>query len=49
MFNHWNYGVVGSYLAEHILKKDKNIKIDGFYRSKGYKTFSKNIKIKLNL
>ena len=31
-------GSGGSYLAEHILKKDKNIKIYGFYRSKGYKT-----------
>ena len=30
-------GSGGSYLAEHIIKKEKNIKISGFYRSKGYK------------
>lgn len=29
-------GSGGSYLAEHILQKKKNIKIYGFYRSKGY-------------
>tara|TARA_B100002052_G_C15868331_1_gene593405 strand:+ start:408 stop:1379 length:972 start_codon:yes stop_codon:yes gene_type:complete len=29
-------GSGGSYLAEHIIKKDNNIKIFGFYRSKGY-------------
>ena len=30
-------GSGGSYLAEHILKKDKKIKIFGLYRSYGYK------------
>jgi GDP-D-mannose dehydratase len=30
-------GSGGSYLAEHILKKDKKIKIFGLYRSNGYK------------
>lgn len=29
-------GSGGSYLAEHILQKKKNIKLYGFYRSKGY-------------
>ena len=29
-------GSGGSYLIEHILKKQKSIKIFGFYRSKGY-------------
>ena len=29
-------GSGGSYLAEYILKKDKKIKIFGFYRSKGF-------------
>ncbi len=48
-------GSGGSYLAEHILQKDKNIKIIGFYRSKGYKQilqkkYKKRIKfIKLDL
>jgi GDPmannose 4,6-dehydratase/GDP-4-dehydro-6-deoxy-D-mannose reductase len=30
-------GSGGSYLAEHILKRDKKIKIFGLYRSNGYK------------
>ena len=30
-------GAGGSYLAEHILKKDKSIKIYGSYRSTGNK------------
>ena len=30
-------GSGGSYLAEHILNRDKKIKIFGLYRSKGYK------------
>ena len=34
-------GSGGSYLAEHILKKDKKIKIFGLYRSKGYKNLLK--------
>ena len=48
-------GSGGSYLAEHIFKKDKKIKIYGFYRSKGYlnllkKKHKKKIKfIKLDL
>ena len=36
-------GSGGSYLAEHILKKDKNIKIFGLYRSNGYKKLLKTI------
>jgi GDP-mannose 4,6-dehydratase len=36
-------GSGGSYLAEHILKKDKNIKIFGLYRSNGYKKLLKKI------
>ena len=35
-------GSGGSYLAEHIIKKKKNIKISGFYRSKGYKHLLKS-------
>lgn len=34
-------GSGGSYLAEHILKKDKNIKIFGVYKSYGYKELLK--------
>jgi GDP-4-dehydro-6-deoxy-D-mannose reductase len=34
-------GSGGSYLAEYILKKSKNTKIFGFYRSTGYKNFLK--------
>ncbi len=34
-------GSGGSYLAEHILNKKKNIKISGFYRSNGYKNLLK--------
>ena len=34
-------GSGGSYLAEHILKKTKNIKIFGLYRSNGYKELLK--------
>jgi GDP-mannose 4,6-dehydratase len=34
-------GSGGSYLAEHILKKTKNIKIFGLYRSNGYKDLLK--------
>ncbi len=34
-------GSGGSYLAEHILKKNINIKISGFYRSNGYKNLLK--------
>ena len=41
-------GSGGSYLAEHIIKKNKNIKIFGFYRSKGfYNTLKKYKQIKL--
>tara|TARA_Y100000590_G_scaffold447817_1_gene583610 strand:+ start:525 stop:1487 length:963 start_codon:yes stop_codon:yes gene_type:complete len=41
-------GSGGSYLAEHILSKDKNIKIYGIYRSYGYKNlFSKNKRVKI--
>ena len=41
-------GSGGSYLAEHILSKDKNIKIFGIYRSSGYKDlFKTNKRIKL--
>ena len=36
-------GSGGSYLAEHILKKDKNVKIFGLYRSEGYKKLLKKI------
>ncbi len=46
-------GSGGSYLIEHILKKKENIKIYGFYRSKGFfnnLTNHKNVKlIELNL
>jgi len=48
-------GSGGSYLAEHILQRDKKIKIIGFYRSIGYKKilekkYKKRIKfIKLDL
>lgn len=34
-------GSGGSYLAEHILKRDKKIKIFGLYRSSGYKNLLK--------
>ena len=34
-------GSGGSYLAEHILNQNKNIKIFGFYRSNGYKDLLK--------
>ena len=34
-------GSGGSYLAEHILKKNTNIKVSGFYRSNGYKDLLK--------
>jgi GDPmannose 4,6-dehydratase/GDP-4-dehydro-6-deoxy-D-mannose reductase len=34
-------GSLGSYLAEYILKKNKNIKIFGLYRSAGYLNFLK--------
>ena len=41
-------GSGGSYLAEHILSKDKNIKIFGIYRSYGYKhLFNKNKRVHL--
>ena len=41
-------GSGGSYLAEHILSKDKNIKIFGIYRSHGYKhLFDKNKRVHL--
>jgi len=36
-------GSGGSYLAEHILKKDKNIRIFGLYRSNGYKNLFKKV------
>lgn len=36
-------GSGGSYLAEHILKKDKNIRIFGLYRSNGYKDLLKKV------
>jgi len=48
-------GSGGSYLAEHILRKNKNIKLYGFYRSTGYlnllkKKYNKKINfIKLDL
>jgi len=46
-------GSGGSYLIEHILKKQKSIKIYGFYRSKGYFEDLKKYKncklIKINL
>jgi GDP-4-dehydro-6-deoxy-D-mannose reductase len=35
-------GSGGSYLVEHILKKNKRVKIFGLYRSKGYLDFLKN-------
>ncbi|MFL2886629.1 MAG: GDP-mannose 4,6-dehydratase [Candidatus Pelagibacter sp.] len=37
-------GSGGSYLAEHILNRDKKIKIHGFYRSKGYYNIVKKYK-----
>ena len=37
-------GSGGSYLAEHIIKKNKKVKIFGFYRSTGYKNILKNYK-----
>ena len=40
-------GSGGSYLAEHILSKDKKIKIFGIYRSLGNKNLLKNKRIKL--
>ena len=41
-------GSGGSYLAEYILKKDKNIKIFGVYRSNGFlKLLRKSIQVKL--
>ena len=40
-------GSGGSYLAEHILLKDKKIKIFGIYRSFGNKNLLKNRRIKL--
>ena len=40
-------GSGGSYLAEHILQRDKKIKIFGIYRSSGYKNILKNKRIKL--
>jgi len=43
-------GSGGSYLAEHVRKKDKKIEIYGTYRSKGYfNLIKKNIKNKLYL
>lgn len=42
-------GSGGSYLAEHILKKNLDIKIFGFYRSKGYLDLLKKYKTKLKL
>ena len=43
-------GSGGSYLAEHILKKDKKIKIIGLYRSDKYKkVLEKSIKVELDL
>ena len=40
-------GSGGSYLAEHILSRDKNIKIFGIYRSPGNKNLLRNKRIKL--
>ena len=40
-------GSGGSYLAEHILSRDKNIKIFGIYRSAGNKNLLKSKRIKL--
>tara|TARA_Y100000590_G_scaffold380149_1_gene448257 strand:- start:1565 stop:2533 length:969 start_codon:yes stop_codon:yes gene_type:complete len=40
-------GSGGSYLAEHIISRDKNIRIFGIYRSSGYKHLLKNKRIKL--
>jgi|TARA_Y100000294_G_scaffold177047_1_gene201217 GDP-mannose 4,6-dehydratase len=40
-------GSGGSYLAEHILLKDKRIKIFGIYRSVGYKKLLQNKRIEL--
>ena len=34
-------GSGGSYLAEHILKKNNNTNVYGFYRSEGYLKFLK--------
>jgi GDP-mannose 4,6-dehydratase len=43
-------GSGGSYLAEHILKKDKKIKIFGLYRSYGYKNLlEKNSQKRISL
>ena len=43
-------GSGGSYLAEHILKKDKKIKIFGLYRSNGYKNLlEKNSQKRISL
>lgn len=43
-------GSGGSYLAEHILKKDKKIKIFGLYRSDGYKNLlEKNSQKRISL
>ena len=42
-------GSGGSYLAEHILKKNNNLKIFGLYRSSGYlKLLKKKYKNKIN-
>jgi len=40
-------GSGGSYLAEHILLRDKKIKIFGIYRSSGYKNLLKKKRVKL--
>jgi GDP-4-dehydro-6-deoxy-D-mannose reductase len=40
-------GSGGSYLAEHIILRDKKIRIFGTYRSSGYKDLLKNKRIKL--
>jgi GDP-mannose 4,6-dehydratase len=43
-------GSGGSYLAEHVLKKDKKIKIFGLYRSNGYKNLlEKNSQKRISL
>ena len=42
-------GSGGSYLAEHIYKKDKKIKLYGSYRSIGYKKILKKNIDKINL
>lgn len=41
-------GSGGSYLAEHIIKKDKKTKIFGFYRSQGYLNYLKKNYKKIN-